>query len=79
MVESVGAGVTHVVQEDRVLLNWAISCGSCFLCQHGNHALYEKQSPVAGGDSMDGHAHSLAITLVDRPVERSFHLGTLSE
>lgn len=30
MVESVGAGVIHVVQEDRVLLNWAISCGFCF-------------------------------------------------
>ena len=25
------------------------------------------------------HAHSLATTLGDRPVERSFHLGTLSE
>ena len=79
MVESVGAGVTHVVQGDRVLLNWAISCGSCFQCQHGNHALCEKHSPVAGVDSLGGHAHSLATTLGDRPVERSFHLGTLSE
>ena len=79
MVESVGAGVTHVVQGDRVLLNWAISGGSCFQCQHGNHALCEKHSPVAGVDSLGGHAHSLATTLDDRPVERSFHLGTLSE
>ncbi|WP_367324274.1 Zn-dependent alcohol dehydrogenase [Streptomyces sp. HUAS ZL42] len=34
-VVAVGAGVTHVVPGDGVVLNWAPSCGSCHACSLG--------------------------------------------
>lgn len=76
-VLAVGEGVAHTAPGDRVLLNWAISCGRCFQCMAGNHALCEENSPVVG-KPMGGHAHPGAALLRGKPVERSFHLGTMS-
>jgi Zn-dependent alcohol dehydrogenase len=39
IVVACGEGVTNVTPGDRVLLNWAIPCGSCFQCRRwrGEH------------------------------------------
>lgn len=34
-VEDVGAGVDHVSAGDRVLLAWAVPCGTCAVCRRG--------------------------------------------
>jgi S-(hydroxymethyl)glutathione dehydrogenase / alcohol dehydrogenase len=78
IVAAVGSGVTHVAVGDSVMLNWAMTCGSCFQCLRGNHALCEAHSPVAGLDPMGGHAHAAATQWQGEPLTRSFHLGTLS-
>lgn len=78
VVVDVGEGVSHVRPGDPVLLNWAISCGRCFQCRIGNHALCEENSPVAGRVPTGGHAHPDATTLDGEPIRRSFHLGTMS-
>ena len=44
IVESVGAGVTHVKAGDRVALPWlAYACGECSLCAQGEEPYCEKQ------------------------------------
>jgi Zn-dependent alcohol dehydrogenase len=80
-VVAIGENVASVLEGDRVLLNWAISCGDCFQCLAGNTALCEKHSPVAGIDPLQGHAHGEGTTQFGDliPVERSFNLGTMSE
>jgi threonine dehydrogenase-like Zn-dependent dehydrogenase len=35
IVEEVGNEVTHIVPGDRVVMPFNISCGSCWMCQHG--------------------------------------------
>jgi len=78
IVTQVGKYVTRVQIGDPVLLNWAIHCGHCFQCREGNLHICSNYSPVAG-DGSGGHAHSEATTLGGAPIERSFHLGTMSE
>ena len=78
VVDAVGAEVRGLSVGDRVLLNWAIPCGTCFQCLDGNPHLCEVNSPVCSG-SLQGHAHPEATLLGGRPIERSFHLGTMSE
>jgi len=78
IVTQVGKGVTRAQIGDHVLLNWAIHCGHCFQCRRGNIHICAKCSPVAG-DGSGGHAHEGATTLGGTPIERSFHLGTMSE
>jgi S-(hydroxymethyl)glutathione dehydrogenase/alcohol dehydrogenase len=58
VVEAVARGVEHVAPGDSVLPNRAISCGHCFQCLRGNHALCEEQSSLAGRDPRKGHAHA---------------------
>jgi len=78
IVRQVGGNVTHVHVGDRVLLNWAISCGSCFTCARGNHARCERHSPVAGLNPLGGHAHLDGTCFRGQPIERSFNLGAMS-
>ena len=78
VVQAVGSAVTHVQPGDRVLLNWAISCGTCFQCFSGNHALCERNSPVAGTDPMGGHASLEGTRHRGSPLRRSFNIGTMS-
>jgi S-(hydroxymethyl)glutathione dehydrogenase/alcohol dehydrogenase len=78
VVLAVGENVRHVAAGDPVLLNWAISCGTCFQCQRGNHAICERHSPVAGRNPMEGHAHAGAALHEGTPIARSFNIGTLS-
>jgi threonine dehydrogenase-like Zn-dependent dehydrogenase len=35
VVEAVGAEVTHIAPGDRVVIPFNISCGHCFMCDHG--------------------------------------------
>ncbi len=81
IVEQVGAGVTHVRKGDRVLLNWAIPCGHCYQCGHGRFHICEHSSPVTGGllGTNLGHAHADGSCFNGEPIDRSFHIGTLSE
>ncbi|WP_394174825.1 Zn-dependent alcohol dehydrogenase [Thalassotalea litorea] len=78
IVTAVGCDVSSVAVGDHVILNWAIPCGECFQCGEGNLHICEVNSPVCGCD-LSGHAHPQACTQDDMPLERSFHLGTLSE
>ena len=78
VVRSVGADVAHVRPGDRVLLNWAISCGACFQCAAGNQALCERNSPVARRVPGGGHAHADGTLRRGSPIDRSFNLGTMS-
>lgn len=71
-----GPGVDHVAPGDRVLLTWAIACGSCFQCVRGAQVLCER----LGGMTSAGHARPEAATRVDggAPISRAFNLGTMS-
>src|SRR4051794_27432326 len=35
VVEAVGSGVTNIAPGDRVVIPFNISCGHCFMCDHG--------------------------------------------
>lgn len=78
VVDAVGTDVHSIAPGDRVLLNWAIPCGTCFQCLDGNPHICEVNSPVCASD-LRGHAHPEATLLAGKPIERSFHLGTMSE
>ncbi|NIB38124.1 Zn-dependent alcohol dehydrogenase [Pseudomaricurvus alkylphenolicus] len=78
VITAVGSGVTRVQPGDRVILNWAIPCGYCHQCSEGNQHICDVNSPVTG-HALAGHAHPQASRYLGRPVERAFHLGTLSE
>jgi len=80
-VFAVGPDGAGFAPGDRVILNWATPCGSCFQCHRGNEHICEENSPVvAGGNGFTpGHAHLEGTRWNGQPVERSFNLGTLSE
>lgn len=78
VIDAVGEGVQGLCVGDKVILNWSIPCGHCFACQQGNVHICENHSPVCG-NGLCGHAHAGATTQNGQSVERSFHLGTLSE
>jgi S-(hydroxymethyl)glutathione dehydrogenase/alcohol dehydrogenase len=68
VVRKVGPGVARVAPGDRVLLNWAIPCGSCFQCRRGAENICEKQPSVPDE----------RIRLNNRPIHTAFGLGTMS-
>lgn len=74
-VAAVGPGVDRFKPGDRVLLTWAIACGGCFQCAHGNEVLCETL-----GAGPRGHAHAEATTRPDggEPLLRAFNLGSMS-
>lgn len=79
VVVAVGPDVTTCAPGDRVLLNWALPCGSCFQCNEGNHSICEVNSPVIAGSDSPGHAHPEATQWNGKPLPRSFHIGTMSQ
>ncbi len=81
IVEAIGSQVKHVSIGDAVILNWATPCRNCFQCEIGNEHICENNSPVvAGGNGYTaGHAHLEGTKYHEKPIERSFNLGTLSE
>ncbi len=81
IVKAVGKNVKSVSIGDAVILNWATPCGECFQCQRKNEHICENNSPVvAGGNGFTpGHAHLEGAKWRNKPIERSFNIGTLSE
>ena len=81
IVEKIGANVTNFKVGDEVILNWATPCMKCFQCQEGNQHICENNSPVtAGGNGYTpGHAHLEGSKWNNKPIERSFNIGTLAE
>jgi len=79
VVVAIGAQVSTVQPGDRVILNWAIPCGSCFQCLEGNQSICENNSPVtAGNQASGGHAALMKTRFQGNPIERAFSLGTMS-
>lgn len=68
LIAAVGVGVTHVSVGDSVLLNWAIPCNECFQCLHGNYSICEAEK----------HPNRQAALWNNKPVQRSFNIGTMS-
>jgi len=46
-VVACGAGVDNLTPGDRVVLNWAIPCGTCFQCRRGAENICENRPRVA--------------------------------
>ena len=76
-----GKDVSGTKIGDPVILNWSTPCGSCFQCLEGNHSICENNSPVIAGEKRfnPGQADRGGTTWRERPIERSFNLGTFSE
>ncbi|MCH1867975.1 zinc-binding dehydrogenase [Nocardioides sp. CFH 31398] len=77
VVESVGAGVTHVRVGDHVALSWMPSCGACRHCQRGRPVLCTAAAPaLLAGTMLDG-----SVRLHDaagRPVHHYSFLSTFA-
>lgn len=79
VVLKIGEGVKNIKIGDKVILNWAIPCGTCFQCQEGNQHICEVNSPVTAGNKANGgHAHLEGTLFKGKPIERSFSIGTMS-
>ncbi|MHA3771675.1 alcohol dehydrogenase catalytic domain-containing protein [Verrucomicrobiota bacterium sgz303538] len=78
VVREVGTNVRNVNPGDRVVLNWAIPCGTCFQCQQGNAVLCETSKPAHVMRPSKGHAHAEGTKWRGQPIDRSFNIGTLS-
>jgi S-(hydroxymethyl)glutathione dehydrogenase/alcohol dehydrogenase len=76
IVAALGDGVRGLAVGDRVVLNWAIPCGSCANCVAGIRHLCLNGSPIAGG--MKGHADFSRSTRNGAGIYRAFNLGTMS-
>jgi len=48
VVLAIGDGVRDLSAGQRVMLNWAIPCGRCFQCRHGNPFQLLRAQPVMG-------------------------------
>jgi S-(hydroxymethyl)glutathione dehydrogenase/alcohol dehydrogenase len=80
IVEEIGANVTNLKVGDAVILNWAIPCYKCFQCVEGNQHICEVNSAVTAGNKLaGGHATLQSTTYKNKPIERSFALGTMAE
>lgn len=81
VVAKVGSAVTDFAIDDKVILNWATPCMTCFQCQEGNQHICENNSPVVAGANghTPGHARLESTKWNGNAIERSFNLGTLSE
>ncbi len=81
IVEQVGSAITNFKLGDKVILNWATPCMTCFQCEEGNQHICESNSPVtAGGNGYTpGHPHLEGTRWNGDTIERSFNIGTMSE
>jgi S-(hydroxymethyl)glutathione dehydrogenase/alcohol dehydrogenase len=80
IVEKLGPDVGDLKIGDKVILNWAIPCYTCFQCVEGNQHICEKNSAVTAGNALaGGHANFESTTYKGKPIERSFALGTMAE
>jgi S-(hydroxymethyl)glutathione dehydrogenase / alcohol dehydrogenase len=78
VVRAVGEGVTRFAAGDRVMLNWAIPCGHCSMCEHDlpalcpieaqRHGPHPNARPVPAAALENGNA-----------IGRMFNLGTMAQ
>lgn len=54
IVEAVGEGVTRVAPGDHVVVSWVPQCGECYMCNHGQPFLCEKNAAAAMAGMLDG-------------------------
>jgi Zn-dependent alcohol dehydrogenase len=54
IVEAVGEGVTNVAPGDKVVVSWVPQCGECYMCNHGQPYLCEKNAAAAMAGMLDG-------------------------
>jgi Zn-dependent alcohol dehydrogenase len=79
VVLEIGESVKNIKVGDAVILNWAIPCGTCFQCLEGNQHICEENSPVTAGNKVSkGHARLEGTLFQEKPIERSFSIGTMS-
>jgi S-(hydroxymethyl)glutathione dehydrogenase / alcohol dehydrogenase len=78
VVRAVGDGVTRFAPGDRVMLNWAIACGHCSMCEHDLPALCAIEAQRHG-------PHPKARAVPQPALEngtaigRMFNLGTMAQ
>lgn len=77
IVKEIGSDVKNIKIGNKVILNWAIPCGSCFQCADGNQHICEENSFVTGNGSGEGHIGSTKLD--GKAIGRSFNLGTMSQ
>lgn len=84
VVEAVGKNVKSVKPGDKVILNWAMPCGTCYPCIQGNQNICENHSPVISGHQYNGiplsggHVPLERTLFRNKGIRRSFNLGTFS-
>ena len=77
IVEAVGEGVSDLVVGDRVILNWAPACGSCFYCARDKANLCETYTgPIWAGTMLDG---TTRLRWRDQPLYSYCGLAALAE
>jgi S-(hydroxymethyl)glutathione dehydrogenase/alcohol dehydrogenase len=54
IVDAVGEGVTRVSPGDKIVVSWVPQCGECYMCNHGQPYLCEKNGAAAMGGLIDG-------------------------
>jgi S-(hydroxymethyl)glutathione dehydrogenase / alcohol dehydrogenase len=78
VVRAVGQGVTLCSPGDRVMLNWAISCGHCAMCDQDLPALCAIEAQRYGPHPQARPAPDAAIEK-NFAIGRMFNLGTMAE
>lgn len=76
MVESVGAGVTHLSPGDHVILTPAPPCGQCYYCQRSEHSLCVNAMSIMSGLLPDGNS---GLEWRGQQVLRGCGVGALAE
>lgn len=78
VVRAVGEGVTQFAPGDRVMLNWAIPCGHCAMCENELPALCPIEAQRHGPHPF-ARAAPRAADEDGKPIGRMFNLGTMAE
>jgi S-(hydroxymethyl)glutathione dehydrogenase / alcohol dehydrogenase len=78
VVREVGEGVSRCAPGDRVMLNWAISCGHCAMCDHDLPALCAIEAQHHGPHLKARPVPAAAIES-GALIGRMFKLGTMAE
>jgi S-(hydroxymethyl)glutathione dehydrogenase / alcohol dehydrogenase len=78
VVRAVGEGVTRFAVGDRVMLNWAIPCGHCSMCEHDLPALCPIEAQRHGAHPLARPAPQAAQEN-GKPIGRMFNLGTMAQ
>lgn len=78
VVSAVGEGVKRFKAGDRVMLNWAIPCGHCSMCEHDLPALCPIEAQRHGPHPLARPAPTAALEN-GQPIGRMFNLGTMAQ